>query len=408
MITNDNISEIRLAFPALNQQVNNRQLVYFDNAATTLKPKVVSEAIAGYYNTINSNVHRGVHHLSQQATYAFENARKSVQQFINAGNSNEIIFTKGTTDAINLVAHSFGKKFINEGDEIIISQMEHHANIVPWQTVCEEKGAKLKVIPVTEKGELILDEYENLFTGKTKIVSVTHISNVLGTINPIKKIIETAHKYNVPVMIDGAQGIVHEKIDVQDLDCDFYCFSGHKIYGPMGTGVLYGKEDWLEKLPPYQTGGEMIKNVTFEKTTFNELPFKFEAGTPNVGGAVGLEAALAFVSHTGLDEIFNHEKELLEYGTEKLSEIEGLKIYGTAANKSGVISFLLDGIHQYDAGTILDQLGIAVRTGNHCAQPLIKSLGIQGTVRASFALYNTSEEIDIFAKAILKVKEMLG
>ena len=402
------ITKIRNDFPALSQKINNRQLVYLDNAATTLNPVSVQEAVSNYYNTINSNVHRGVHSLSQQATDAFENARKTVQKFINAEHSGEIIFTKGTTEAINLVAHSFGKEFIKEGDEIIISQMEHHANIVPWQTVCEEKGAKLKIIPINEAGELKLDEFKNLFSRKTKMVSVTHISNVLGTINPIKEMIEIAHANNVPVMIDGAQGIVHEKVDVKELDCDFYCFSGHKIYGPMGIGVLYGKESLLDQLPPYQTGGEMILKVTFEKTTFNELPFKFEAGTPNVGGAIGLEAALNYMEQFEMENIKSQEKELLEYAVNKLSGIKGLRIYGTAKNKSGVISFLLDGIHQYDAGTILDKLGVAVRTGNHCAQPLIDSLGITGTIRASFAMYNTKEEIDIFADAIFRVQEMLG
>lgn len=406
-MTGSNIQKIRSAFPALTQKVNNRQLVYFDNAATTLKPALVSKAISNYYNTINSNVHRGVHFLSQEATEAFEDARNSVRKFINAANTSEIIFTKGTTEAINLIAHSFVKEFIKEDNEIIISQMEHHANIVPWQMVCKERGAKLKVIPINEAGELNTDEFEKLFNKKTKLVSVAHISNVLGTINPVKQIIEISHNHDTPVMIDGAQGIVHEKVDVKDLDCDFYCFSGHKIYGPMGIGILYGKEEWLDRLPPYQTGGEMIKNVTFEKTTFNELPFKFEAGTPNVGGAIGLQAALNYLEETGLEEILKHEEELLVYATNKLSEIEGFKIFGTAKKKAGVVSFLLNGIHQYDAGTILDKLGVAVRTGNHCAQPLIDSLGISGTVRASFAMYNTKEEIDIFADAILKVQEML-
>ncbi len=402
------LNKIRSDFPALNQKINERPLIYFDNAATTLKPEAVTDSIVSYYNSINSNVHRGVHFLSQEATDAFENARISIQRFINAAHSREIIFTKGTTESINLVAYSFSKNFINEGDEIIISVMEHHANIVPWQMVCEEKGAKLKIIPMDETGNLIIKDFENLICKKTKIVSVSHISNVLGIINPVKKIIEISHKYNIPVMIDGAQGIVHKKIDVTELDCDFYCFSGHKVYGPMGVGVLYGKEKWLEKMPPYQTGGEMIKNVTFKKTTFNELPFKFEAGTPNVGGVIGLQAALNYLSATGLDIIYDYEEVLLKYATKKLSSIEGLKIYGTASNKSGVISFLLDGIHQYDAGTILDKLGIAVRTGSHCAQPLIDSLGIQGTIRASFAMYNTKDEIDKFAEAILTVQEMFG
>ncbi len=402
------LNKIRSDFPALNQKINGRPLIYFDNAATTLKPEVVTDSIATYYNSINSNVHRGVHFLSQEATDAFENARISIQKFINASHSHEIIFTKGTTESINLIAYSFSKNFIKEGDEIIISVMEHHANIVPWQMVCEEKGAKLKIIPMDDAGNLIIEDFENLITEKTKIVSVSHISNVLGIVNPVKKIIEISHKYNIPVMVDGAQGIVHKKIDVAELDCDFYCFSGHKIYGPMGVGVLYGKEKWLEKMPPYQTGGEMIKNVTFKKTTFNELPFKFEAGTPNVGGVIGLQAALNYLSATGLDIIYDYEEELLKYAIEKLSLIDGLQSYGTASNKSGVISFLLDGIHQYDAGTILDKLGIAVRTGNHCAQPLIDSIGISGTIRASFAMYNTKDEIDKFAEAILTVQEMFG
>jgi len=402
------IKRIRENFPILNRKVYNKTFVYLDSAASAQKPIRVLMREEDLHNQYYGNIHRAAHFMADKATAEFEAVRDKIQNFINAESRKEIIFTKGTTESINLIAYSFSKNFINKGDEIIISVMEHHANIVPWQMVCEEKGAKLKIIPMDDTGNLIIEDFENLITEKTKIVSVSHISNVLGIVNPVKKIIEISHKYNIPVMIDGAQGIVHREIDVTELDCDFYCFSGHKIYGPMGVGVLYGKEKWLEQLPPYQTGGEMINRVTFEKTTFNELPFKFEAGTPNVGGAIGLEAALNYLWETGLGDIHNYEDELLDYATKKLSETEGLKIYGVAGNKSGVISFLLDSIHQYDAGTILDKLGIAVRTGNHCAQPLIDSLGITGTIRASFAMYNTKEEIDIFADAILKVQEMLG
>jgi len=383
-------------------------LVYLDSAATTLKPQAVIDAISNYYSTINSNVHRGVHYLSQQATDAFENTRNSVKDFINARSSKEIIFTKGTTESINLVASSFGKKFIGKNDEIIISAVEHHANIVPWQMICEEKGAHLKTIPVDENGELIIEEFKKLLTKKTRVVSIPHISNSLGVINPIKEIIEIAHQHKIPVMIDGAQGIVHEEVDVQELDCDFYCFSGHKLYAPMGIGVLYGKEKLLEEMPPYQTGGEMIQSVTFEKTTFNELPFKFEAGTPNVADAIGLEAALKYLQTIGIEEISKYEKGIYDYATEKLSAIEGLEIIGNPDNKAGVISFNLKNIHPYDAGTILDRFGIAVRTGNHCAQPTMDRFDITGTIRASFGLYNTKKEVDSLAEALLKVKEMFG
>jgi len=402
------VHKIRNDFPSLHQKVYGRPLVYLDNAATSQKPKAVIDAISNYYSTINSNVHRGVHFMSQQATDAFEKTRNHIQQFINTRHSHEIIITKGATDSINLVANSFGKKFLKQGDEVIISALEHHANIVPWQMICEEKQAKLKVIPINDDCELLLDDLSKLINEKTKIVSVGHISNAVGVINPIKKIIKIAHKNKIPVMIDGAQGIVHEKVDVQELDCDFYCFSSHKFYGPMGVGVLYGKEALLEKMPPYQTGGEMIKTVTFEKTTFNELPFKFETGTPNVADVIGFDAALNYLEEIGLENIFEYEKELLDYATTRLKKLEGLEIIGDVPNKAGVISFNLAGIHPYDAGTILDKFGIAVRTGNHCAQPVMDRLKIQGTMRASFAFYNTKEEVDMLLEALKKVKEMFG
>ncbi len=400
------VNKIRNDFHILNQKVYGRNLVYFDNAATTQKPQQVINAILKYYTKQNSNVHRGVHYLSQQATSAFEEARGNIKKFINAKNSYEIIFTKGTTESINLVASSFGKKFISKNDEIIISEMEHHSNIIPWQILCEDKKAKLRIIPINDDGEIIFSEYEKLLNNKTKLVAINHVSNTLGTINPIKKVIAKAHEFDVPVLIDGAQGISHLKVDVQDLDCDFYCFSGHKIYGPMGIGVLYGKEKYLEQMPPYQSGGEMIKDVTFEKTTYNELPFKFEAGTPNVAGAIAFDAALKYISDIGLDNIAAYEKELLDYGTNKLSEIGGLKIIGTAKNKTSIISFLVGDIHPYDVGTIIDKLGIAVRTGHHCTQPIMYRYKIPGTVRASLAFYNTKEEIDRLVEAILKVKQM--
>ncbi|MFA4852590.1 MAG: cysteine desulfurase [Bacteroidales bacterium] len=401
------IAKIREDFHALHQLVYKKPLVYLDNAATTQKPKVVIDTLLEYYNKQNSNIHRGVHYLSQQATVAYENARITVQKFINAEHSHEIIFTRGTTESINLVASSFAKKFLNKGNEIIISEMEHHSNIVPWQLVCEEKQALLKIIPFSEKGELIFEEYKKLLNEKTKLVAITHVSNALGTINPVKKIIEEAHKHNIPVLIDGAQALPHIKVDVQELDCDFYCFSGHKMYAPMGVGVLYGKEKIMEELPPYQGGGEMIKNVTFEKTTYNELPFKFEAGTPNVGDGLGLAAAIKYLDNLGIENIRTHETSLLESVTKKLLEIERLRIFGTANEKAGVISFLVGNIHPYDMGTILDKLGIAVRNGHHCAQPIMDHYGIPGTVRASVALYNTFEEMDILVEGIKKAKKML-
>ena len=398
--------KIREDFPALHQTIYKKPLVYLDNAATTQKPNCVIETLKNYYEKQNSNIHRGVHYLSQQATTAYEEARKTVQQFINAERSHEIIFTRGTTESINLVASSFGKKFLKAGDEVLITAMEHHSNIVPWQLACEERNAKLKVIPFDNNGELILENIDSLINEKTKIVAVTHISNALGTVNPIKYIISEAHKKNIPVLVDGAQSVPHMKIDVQELDCDFYCFSGHKVYAPMGVGVLYGKEKWLEELPPYQGGGEMIKEVTFEKTTFNELPFKFEAGTPNVGDGLALETAIKYLSALGFENIFNYEDELLAYANKKLSEIDGLRFVGNAKEKKGVASFLVGKIHPYDMGTILDKLGIAVRTGHHCAEPVMDYFQIAGTVRASFALYNTKEEVDILIEGIKKAKQM--
>ena len=405
---NYDIQKIRKDFPLLHQQVYKKPLVYLDNAATTQKPQVVIDALNNYYTTINSNIHRGVHYLSQQATEAYEQSRIFVQKYINASHAHEIIFTRGTTESINLVASSFGRKFLFAGDEIIISTLEHHSNIVPWQLICEEKNAKLRVIPINDEGEILFSEFEKLLNEKTKLVAITHVSNSLGTINPIKQIIEKAHQYNVPVLIDGAQAVSHMRIDVQKLDCDFYCFSGHKVYAPMGTGVLYGKEKFLEELPPYQCGGEMIKNVTFEKTTYNELPFKFEAGTPNVGDILALPVALKYMEDIGIDAIAVHEYELIKYSSDQLTKnIEGLRIIGTAKEKTGVVSFLVGNIHPSDLGTILDKLGIAVRTGHHCTQPLMDRFGISGTVRASFALYNTKEEIDILIEAVAKAKSML-
>ncbi|NTW33456.1 MAG: cysteine desulfurase [Bacteroidetes bacterium] len=402
------INNIRNDFPALHQLVYKKPLVYLDNAATTQKPKVVIDTLLEYYNKQNSNIHRGVHYLSQQATVAYEEARICVQKFINAAYSHEIIFTRGATESINLVASSFGKKFLKKGDEIIISGMEHHSNIVPWQLACEEKQAFLKIIPFNENGELIIEDLEKLITEKTKLVAITHISNALGTINPVKKIIEIAHKHNIPVLLDGAQAVPHLKIDVQELDCDFYCFSGHKMYAPMGVGVLYGKEKMLEELPPYQGGGEMIKNVTFEKTTYNELPFKFEAGTPNVGDGLALAAAIKYLEDLGMENIKLHETELLKYATKKLSEIKNFRMIGTAKEKAAVISFLVGNIHPSDMGIILDKLGIAVRTGHHCTQPIMDFYKIPGTVRASFALYNTFEEVDVLVEGVKKAKEMLS
>ncbi len=401
------IQKIRADFPILSQKVNGKPLVYFDNGATSQKPQVVIDAISTYYSEINANIHRGVHTLSQLATDAYEASRNTIQNHLNAKHNYEIIFTSGTTFGINLVANGFAS-LLKAGDEVMVSALEHHSNIVPWQFLCERTGAKLVVIPMNEKGELILSEYDNLLSEKTKIVTVNHISNALGTVNPIEYIITKAHGVGAAVLIDGAQATPHLRPDVQALDCDFYVFSGHKVCGPTGVGILYGKEEWLRKLPPYQGGGEMIAEVTFEKTTYADLPHKFEAGTPNIEGGIVLGTAIDYMNAIGFDDIATYEHELLLYGTKRLQEIEGLKIFGTSENKASVISFNIDGIHPYDIGTIIDKLGIAVRTGHHCAQPIMNFFNIPGTIRASFAFYNTKEEIDIFVEAVKKAQMMLS
>lgn len=401
------IQKIRADFPILTQKVNGKPLVYFDNGATNQKPQVVIDAIAKYYQEINANIHRGVHTLSQLATDAYEASRGKIQNHINAKFAHEVLFTSGTTHGINLVANGFAS-ILKPDDEVLVSALEHHSNIVPWQMLCEKTGAKLVVIPMNQNGELIMSEYDKLLSNKTKIVTVNHISNALGTINPIKYMIDKAHEVGAVVLIDGAQATPHLKPDVQALNCDFYVFSGHKICAPTGTGILYGKESWLNKLPPYQGGGEMIKDVTFEKTTYAELPHKFEAGTPNIEGGIVLGTAIDYLNNIGFDNIAAYENELLAYGTKKLLEIEGLKIFGTAQEKTSVISFNIQGIHPYDIGTIIDKLGIAVRTGHHCAQPIMNFFDIPGTIRASFAFYNTKEEIDIFVEAVKKAKMMLS
>ncbi len=403
-----NQQQIIAQFPILKKQINKFPLVYLDNAATSQTPQIVIDRISNYYTDFNSNIHRGVHQLSQKATSAYEQARIKVKEFIKAASSKEIIFTKGTTDSINLLAFSFGETFIKEGDEIIVSELEHHSNIVPWQMLCERKKAVLKVIPVNDQGELLMDEYIKLLNKKTRLVAVGHVSNALGTVNPVKEIIDLAHQNKSLVLIDGAQAIAHLPINVVELDCDFYAFSSHKMYGPMGIGVLYGKKNLLEQLPPYQGGGEMIESVSFEKTTYNALPFKFEAGTPNVADVLGLEAAIEFIEKEGIENLAALENEVLNYATEELNKIDRIRIIGTAKNKAGVISFLIDGIHPYDAGTILDQFGIAVRTGNHCAEPIMKRFGIRGTIRASFAVYNSKEEVDRLVQAIQKTIEMFS
>lgn len=400
------IQKIREDFPILSREVYGKPLIYLDNGATTQKPRCVVEAITDEYYSVNANVHRGVHFLSQQATELHEASRETVRRFINARSSNEIVFTRGTTESINLLASSFADSQMKEGDEVIVSVMEHHSNIVPWQLQAQRKGIVLKVIPMNDKGELLLDEYEKLFSERTRLISLVHVSNVLGTVNPVKEMIATAHSYGVPVMVDGAQSVPHQKVDVQDLDADFFAFSGHKIYGPTGVGVLYGKEEWLDRLPPYQGGGEMIQSVSFEKTTFNELPFKFEAGTPDYIGTTALAKALDYVSAAGIENIAAHEHELTRYAMQRLKEIDGMRIFGEAENKSSVISFLVGNIHHLDMGTLLDRLGIAVRTGHHCAQPLMIRLGIEGTVRASFGMYNMKEEIDALAAGIERVSRM--
>ena len=402
------IYALRKEFPLLQQEVNGKPLVYFDNAATSQKPLEVINSLSHYYQHQNSNVHRGVHKLSQMATDAFELTRSKLQSLLNAQHAHEIIFTSGTTQAINLVAHSFGQAFISEGDEILISHMEHHSNIVPWQLICEQKGASLKVIPITDKGELNMEAYYSLLSDKTKIVSVSYISNSLGTINPVKDIIQAAHSREIPVLLDAAQALPHQAVDVQALDCDFLVFSGHKILAPTGIGALYGKEKWLNAMPPYMGGGDMIDVVSFEKTTYAGLPHKFEAGTPDIAGVIGLGAAIDYVHKLGYASIAQQEKHLLEYGTKRLEELGYIRLIGTASHKASVISFLMEGIHPYDAGTILDHMGIAIRTGHHCTQPVMDFFQIPGTMRASFAFYNTVEEIDRMIEAIQKAKEMLG
>lgn len=400
------IEKIREDFPILSRTVYNKPLVYLDNGATTQKPRCVVESITDEYYSVNANVHRGVHFLSQQATNLHEASRETVRRFINARSTSEIVFTRGTTESINLVAATFADSQMEEGDEVIVSVMEHHSNIVSWQLQAARKGIVLKVIPMNDRGELLIDEYEKLFSSRTRIVSVAHVSNVLGTVNPVKEIIKIAHAHGVPVLVDGAQSIPHLPVDVQDLDADFFVFSGHKVYGPTGIGVLYGKENWLDRLPPYQGGGEMIKNVSFEKTTFNELPFKFEAGTPDYIGSTALAKALDYVSAIGMDKIAAYEHELTDYAIARMKEIEGMRIFGEAEQRGGVISFLVGNIHHLDMGTLLDRLGIAVRTGHHCAEPLMRRLGIEGTVRASFGLYNTKAEVDALVAGIARVSRM--
>ena len=398
---------IRHLFPILDQQVYGKPLIYLDNAATTQKPQQVIDALSGYYLTLNSNIHRGAHYLAAQATEAYEQTRRQVQAFINARHTHEIVFTRGTTESINLVASSFSQRFIHSGDEVIVSAMEHHSDIVPWQLACERQGARLRVIPFSDEGILDLDALRNLLNEHTRIVAVNHVSNTLGTVNPIAEIVEIAHSHNVPVLVDGAQAVAHMTVDVQALGCDFYCFSGHKMYGPMGVGVMYGREELLDQMPPYQGGGEMIKDVTFERTTYNDLPFKFEAGTPSVGDVLGLHSAIDFMLSTGIDNIAAHEKELTDYATSQLLTIDDMRIFGTAPHKAAVISFLIGNAHPYDVGTLLDKLGIAVRTGHHCTQPIMDRYGIPGTVRASFAVYNTREEVDNFIAALRRIAPML-
>lgn len=401
------VQRIRDDFPLLKREMRGMPIVFLDSAASSQKPQQVIDALGQYYSYQHANVHRGVYQLSQEATDAYEQGRRLVQNFINAGHDHEVIFTRGTTESINLVASSFGRRFLKPGDEVIISTMEHHSNIVPWQMICEQTGARLRVIPINDAGELLMEDFVKLLNERTKIVAITHVSNSLGTINPVKEIIRIAHDWNVPVLLDGAQAVPHLKIDVQALDVDFYVFSGHKIFGPTGIGILYGKEKWLNAMPPYQGGGEMIETVTFEKTTYNVLPHKFEAGTPHISGVIGLGAAIEYVQSIGHEAIQQHEQELLAYGTARLSEIEGVRLIGTASHKASVISFLVEGTHPYDVGTILDQLGIAVRTGHHCTQPLMARFGIPGTVRASLAFYNNKEDLDRLAEGVRRAVRML-
>lgn len=402
------VQAIRAEFPILERTVRGKPLVYLDNAATSQKPRFVLDAITRYYEDENANIHRGVHYLSERATADYENSRVRAQRFLNAAKSNEIIFVRGATEGINLVAQTYGRTHVGAGDEVLITAMEHHSNIVPWQMLCAEKGAKLRVTPINDRGELLLDEFEKLLGPRTKIAAFTHVSNALGSVNPVRRMTEMAHRRHIPVLIDGAQAVPHMAVDVQAIDCDFYAFSGHKVYGPTGIGVLYGKAALLDAMPPYQGGGDMISSVTFEKTTYNKLPYKFEAGTPDIAGVIGLGAALDYVTDVGMDAIAVYENELLEYGTEKLSTIPGLRLIGTAAEKAGVLSFVLKDIHPHDVGTILDQEGIAIRTGHHCSQPVMDRFGIPATARASLAIYNTREDIDALAKGIERVREVLG
>lgn len=407
MVETKSILELRADFPILSRKINGKPLVYFDNGASSQKPNLVIDRVSKYYQHENSNIHRGVHTLSQEGTSAYEEARRKIQKYINAPLEEEVIFTKGTTDGINLVANGFIRGVLQKGDEIIISEMEHHSNIVPWQMACEYTGAILKVAPINEHGELILSEFKALLNFKTKIVAITHVSNTLGTINPVKEIVDLAHQNGTPVLLDGAQSVQHMKVDMQDLNCDFYALSGHKIFGPTGVGVLYGKKEWLDKLPPYQGGGDMIKTVSFEKTTYNDLPHKFEAGTPNIAGGIGLGTAIEYLNGIDWEAIHIHEDELLNYATEQILMIEGIRLIGTAKKKAGVLSFVHEKAHHYDIGTILDQLGIAIRTGHHCTEPLMNIFNVSGTARASFAFYNTKEEVDLFIAALKRALNML-
>jgi len=408
IVTSLDVSAIREDFPILAQQVHGKPLVYLDSAATSQKPKCVIDAITRFYLMDNANIHRGVHELSERSTLAYEAARGKVRGFLNAANTQEIIFVRGATEGINLVAQTYGRTHVGAGDEIVISALEHHANIVPWQMLCEEKKAVLRVIPIDDRGEIELDAFRKLLNPRTRLVAVSHVSNALGTINPVREIIQTAHRFNVPVLIDGCQAVQHMKVDVQNLDCDFYVFSGHKLFGPTGIGVLYGKEKLLEDMPPWQGGGDMISSVTFEKTTYNDLPYKFEAGTPDIAGAIGLGAAIDYLDEIGMEAVAAYEHDLLQYGTRALESISGLRLIGTAREKAGVLSFVLDGVHPHDAGTILDREGVAVRTGHHCAQPVMDRFGVSATTRASVAFYNTREDIDALVAGIHKVKEVFA
>jgi cysteine desulfurase/selenocysteine lyase len=403
-----NVEALRADFPILRRQVHGKPLVYLDNAATAQKPQTVIDTLSRYYEQENANIHRGVHYLSERATEEYEAARKTIQHFLNAADASEIIFVRGATEGINLVAQTYGRANVGRGDEVLISAMEHHSNIVPWQILCEEKGAKLRVIPINDSGELIWEEFEKLLGSRTKMVAVTHVSNALGPINPVRRIVQQAHRANVPVLVDGAQSVPHLEVDVQALDCDFFVFSGHKLYGPTGIGILYGKSALLDAMPPYQGGGDMISSVTFEKTIYNKLPYKFEAGTPHIAGGIGLGCAIEYLNGVGIESVERHEHGLLEYATQAVTEIPGLRVVGTAAEKAGVLSFVMEGIHPHDIGTILDQQGIAIRTGHHCAQPVMQRFGIPATARASFALYNTREEVDALVSGLRKVREVFA